>query len=192
MMEIQEDKTGDLKAIQEEDDDHDDGPLPPTPPTRLKSPTDKEHLDYLNDTTNLHLIQKEKTQVGKGMVGVGAPLSTSDGAQLNSYRQISASKPPMPPITPLRPATQVNQHQASEPQLKASSLYKDAKVAPYNPAFTPGQGPDFPAGANRTNISGFGSKASARNENMSANRSNQGSAVGSAKRRSRLGGFLQQ
>ena len=171
MSEIKEDKTGDLKAIQEEDDDHDDGPLPPTPPTRLKSPTDKENLDYLNDTTNLALIQKEKTQVGKGKLGVGAPLSTSDGAELNSYRQVSASKPPKAPITPLRPATQVN-HQASEPQLKPSTLYKDARVAPYNPAFTPGPGPDFPAGANRTNVSGFGSKASARNDNMSANRSN--------------------
>ena len=105
------------------------------------------------------------------MLGVGAPLSTQDDAQANSYRQISASRPPKPPITPLQPAKQ-EIHQASEPQLKASTLYKEAKVAPYNPAFTPGQGPDFPAGANRTNISGFGSKASARNDNMSANRSN--------------------
>ena len=77
MGEMQDDKTGELKAIQEVLDDHDDGPLPPTPPTRLKSPSDKDHLDYLNDTANLHLIQKEKTSVGKGMLG--APLETSDG-----------------------------------------------------------------------------------------------------------------
>ena len=86
MSEVIDDKTGELKAIQEEDDDHDDGPLPPTPPTRLKSPTDKEHLDYLNDTTNLQLIQKEKLQVGKGMLSVGAHLPTSDDPQLSSYR----------------------------------------------------------------------------------------------------------
>ena len=77
MSELNDEKTGDLKAIQEED--LDDGPLPPTPPTRLKSPTDKD----LNDETNLHLIQREKTQIGKGLLGAAA---SSNALQLNSYR----------------------------------------------------------------------------------------------------------